>query len=154
MWAETTRDELVNKKLMCLFEYPSDTETLRSVNNIEGVSVPFATPIAPDSGLNLTTQSVDSMEDIVELRKKYQELINFTVQLTAERDRFKSSLKESVREVQLLKKGQSNKASSARSLDSGADIADAVDTVTGAFSLWQVMLVAVVAFLMGRLIVN
>ncbi|GBG27266.1 Vesicle-associated membrane protein-associated protein A [Hondaea fermentalgiana] len=156
MWAEMTRDELVHKKLTCTFKYPENNEELMEVNNLHSVDVPAGVdmnagkPRAADDG---------QLESLPELRKKYQELINFTVQLTAERDRFKASLKDATKEIALLKKGESH-----RNIKSSSDVSGAggvsstmSDSLPGGlasqtgFALWQLMFVAVLAFLLGRL---
>lgn len=147
MWAETTRDELVHKKLTCTFNYPESTDELLAANNL---------PI----DLNKEKAELDGsgeapLEDYAELRKKYQELINFTVQLTAERDRFKASLKDATKEIAVLKKGDSATRSARSAVGSSAtaapDATIASPTIQNGYALWQVMLVAVLAYLMAKL---
>lgn len=196
MWADTTKDEFVNKKLTCAFDYPNDAKELMEVNNLHKLSsIPYAFEISgssdaaakaggsPPLGASVlegsaaasaaataaaggaspssagATRTVD-IQELVELRNKYNELVNFTVQLTSQRDQYKASCKEATKEVAMLKKGAAG-ASSAASAAHAASAASAASggaatapsTLTTPFSLWQIMLVAVIAFLMGRLIV-
>ncbi|CAK9049404.1 Vesicle-associated membrane protein-associated protein A (VAMP-A) (VAMP-associated protein A) (VAP-A), partial [Durusdinium trenchii] len=165
MWTETTKDAFVNKKLTCSFHYPEDISLLREVNNLEG-NVPFAGS-AGEHGSDKARLAADgpesfpsgaaSTDDVGELRKKYNELINFTVQLTAERDRYKANLKEAAKEVTLLKRGKASSASASAASRAGEGSLDSdisgVESVAAGFSMFHIMLVAVVAFLMGRLLV-
>mmetsp|Transcript_21758 Transcript_21758/g.38449 ORF Transcript_21758/g.38449 Transcript_21758/m.38449 type:complete len:287 (-) Transcript_21758:81-941(-) len=150
MWSQTTREGFVNKKLQCLFDYPQDVGKLMAVNNEENATVPFALEVNNDS--QTAPRSENAGRDLVELRTKYNELINFTVQLTAERDRYKASLKESAKELQLYKKDQQRREGAVAPSDEPVKADDAVDSVAVGFSLWQIMLVAILAFLLGRLI--
>jgi len=152
MFLETSKEEFVNRKLTCQFHYPS-IDILKEVNSVDAAEVPLALAVNENSG----AFSDESVENVAELRKKYQELINFTVQLTAERDRFKASLKEATKEVALLKKGQAGNISNIKSSFKGENASGGSEAFpevvqSMGFSLWQMMLIAVVAFLMGRLI--
>jgi len=141
MWQEMTRDEFVNKKLMCVFQYPKDVEELREVDSLGDATLPSLSDDNFEPEINADTS------DIADLRKKYNELINFTVQLTAERDRFKASYKTATKELQLAKKGQSlpsERMSGVRKDSTETDLASG-------WAMWQIMLVTMIAFFMGRI---
>lgn len=154
MWEDITKPEMVNKKLHCQFTYPEDRGELIAANNSNGDSasnIPFKIE-SPSS--DKASNAEKANEDLMELRTKYNELVNFTVQLTAERDRYQSQLKESNKEMKLLKSGHAAKMSNVRDIDE-QDAAGVIPNNTdmkAQFFLWQMMLVALAAFLMGRII--
>jgi hypothetical protein len=156
LWAETTRDGFVNEKLQCLAEYPEDAALLRDANSMDkDAAFGYSFGASEGGSAQPAPASAAGVDDIIELRKKYNEVINFTVQLTAERDRFKALLKESTKEIALLKKGQPQRMGNVRGMDEQADGAPAPQpehSLTSSFSLWQIMVVALLAFLAGRLV--
>lgn len=168
MWDKTTKDNFVNLRLKCVFSYPDDMGALLEANNIESASIPFALEVpggaakeGPSVNIGGGAGSHDGGDDIAELRKRYNELVNFTVQLTAERDRCKQALKTFTKNAALEKKGQTARISNVREMDeqeqnvnSSSNISsDNSTSQASAFSLWHIMLVAVLAFLMGRMLI-
>ena len=84
---------------------------------------------------------------MVELRRKYDEIVSFTVSLTAERDQFKDALDKAKQELQKFR-------SQASFLKEGAliETEKANATVTQDFSFWHMLLFGVVAFIIGQLL--
>lgn len=125
MWARTDKRALANKKLRCRFV--QDGEESRSAANSpakpverqrEEVQEEVATPAQLSSALldekpqapKVTEEKEahagkDAMQEVAALRKKYDELVAFTVQLTAQRDVLMSDLDKT---RQLLQKASTD----------------------------------------------
>ena len=96
------------------------------------------------------------------LRKKYDDLVEFTVTLTAERDKLNKAVEKKNKELKSYEK-----MAEARKADDGAfptgvrrrkggggdsadDVVDAALQGDGSYLWWHVMLVALVCFALGR----
>jgi hypothetical protein len=99
--------------------------------------------------------------EVAELRRKYNELVNFTVQLTAERDRVMESFKEKCAEMshlqEVLAKQGGTSSGAASSVHrgvagEGGALQETNSANNGSFTLWQLMLLSVVVFMIARLL--
>mmetsp|Transcript_8091 Transcript_8091/g.9158 ORF Transcript_8091/g.9158 Transcript_8091/m.9158 type:complete len:267 (-) Transcript_8091:195-995(-) len=135
MWQETTKNQLNSTKLQCTFNFPEPDETTAAINHAQA--------------RGSATATAAELEDIHKLRKKYNELVNFTVQLTSERDRLRTSYKETTKELQAMRQRENISGDDGKYQGSGGST---MATVSGGFPLWQVMLVAVFSFLLARII--
>lgn len=134
LWQQAKKEDLSNVKLKCKFIVPNETKVAASEEKKNNV-------LEEITGSSLNSGDYD---DLTSLRRKYNELVNFTVQLTAERDRLKHSCKEASKELNSLRQGGGSSGGRTQ-------VASMSKEVVG-FSLWQIMLVSVVAFLLGRII--
>jgi hypothetical protein len=114
---------------------------------------------------NRSEGEVDVTE-LAELRRKYNDLVNFTVQLTAERDRVVESFKEKCGELErvqeVVAKQQGGKAGNGSGSLANSSSKDKTSTgdagaiqegsAGGGFTLWQLMLLSVVVFMIARLL--
>ena len=80
-------------------------------------------------------------------QEKYKELLNLVVQVTDERDRYKTNFKEASKELMALKDQQRSR----RGSDADADVVAHVAS-GGAFAVWHLLLVAIVSFLIARIV--
>jgi hypothetical protein len=90
MWLTRDKADLTNKKLNCKFKF---LETSASSGPVVDDT---ATTDAPVSSLVAKEQIVDQL---VTLRKKYDDLVAFTVQLSAERDKLDAGLESQKEET-------------------------------------------------------
>lgn len=187
MWKSKGKHEFDNKKLRCLFKIPSQVpEWYKTLTGTEGdasESIPFARLVrmpshtpgefadgqqqhasAPPAARPPSSEGDVDVTELAELRRKYNDLVNFTVQLTAERDRVVESFKEKCGELERMQEvtakggGSASGSSAASSLrdamaagESGA-VQAANSTNNGSFTLWQLMLLSVVVFMIARLL--
>ena len=83
---------------------------------------------------------------MVELRRKYDEIVSFTVSLTAERDQFKDALDRAKKELQKFR-------AQAFVLKQDVIVEPKTDAkVSREFSFWHMILFGVIAFIIGQLL--
>eukprot|EP00510_Aplanochytrium_minuta_P002987 CAMPEP_0184009942 /NCGR_PEP_ID=MMETSP0954-20121128/2910_1 /TAXON_ID=627963 /ORGANISM="Aplanochytrium sp, Strain PBS07" /LENGTH=239 /DNA_ID=CAMNT_0026289421 /DNA_START=492 /DNA_END=1208 /DNA_ORIENTATION=+ len=112
MWQETSKSQLTSTKLQCTFVFPKKADGVNGTNGEEY-----------DTG--------GDSEDVKHLRKKYNELVNFTVQLTSERDRLRTSYKEATKELQSLRQHVKASGGDEKIARGGGTV-----STTGGFPLW------------------
>ena len=152
MWKTKGRKETQNTRLQCQFQFPNTTSPAKSV---AGSS--FENPKVTSPG----GESADSSVPEAFTAAQYRELVEFTVQLTAERDQFKMQAKDAKEELQLFKQnvgaarsdavGNLGKSLEASAPGRGERVHDVVP-VSGGFSLWHILLAIVMSFLFARLV--
>jgi len=96
--------EIFNKKLQVRHVVAPDGRVVdeRSVNQgVEGAyAKPNKRPVPPSDGSNLDKMTPEQMyAEISSLRRKYDELVSFSVNLTAERDILNNTLEQTKREL-------------------------------------------------------
>jgi hypothetical protein len=138
MWVTRKKDELTNKKLKCEFKF-ADTAVS---------SGPTVDDMANDSPVPSSSVAKEQIVDqLVTLRKKYDDLVAFTVQLTAERDKLDAGLK-SQKEENLRARNQAKagggKAAPAASLGN-KEVAKA-----GGFAAVHLIIVGLIFFFIGK----
>ena len=150
MWKTKDRKDIQNTKLQCSFEFPK----MSPVKSMAEGAAPFATPV----GAGAAPGQEESAEatTLIGLRQKYHELVQFTVQLTAERDHFKTLAKDAKKELKLFRENVGAARSDAveklgESLDGSGERRPTVRSSSG-FSLWHILLAAIMSFLFARLI--
>jgi len=111
-----------------------------------------------------TISSMDNPEaiytEVTNLRKKYDDLVAFTVNLTAERDMLNNELGETKRDLQrevVMRLSLENKAGEGLRQrkktpgdEKGQDTSSKKENSSKGFSLFQVLLVALICFFIGR----
>ena len=90
-----------------------------------------------------------SFDDMVELRRKYDEIVSFTVSLTAERDQFKDALNKAKKE---LHKFRAQASQLKRETNKAPDQPESNAGTAPSFSFWHILFIAVVAFVVGQLL--
>eukprot|EP00924_Labyrinthula_sp_SR-Ha-C_P008479 maker-scaffold_32-snap-gene-1.34-mRNA-1 protein AED:0.00 eAED:0.00 QI:107/1/1/1/1/1/4/58/255 len=108
-WKETSEAKIGSLRLVCKFILPKKKE--------------------------LSKEDLE-LKDMMEMRKKYNDLLSFTVTLTSEKDRLKASYEEAAKELTAKRRNSSQIYGSGNFQNNG-------------FSLIQVILIAVVAFFGG-----
>jgi len=114
-----------------------------SVSSKPGSSMPASSAVTPANDPKLENMSPEQIfEEITNLRRKYDELVAFSVNLTAERDILNNTLEQTKRDLN-------------REIQSKGD-AVSVQTKKGSrgfgFNILQVLIVAISCFIMGGLL--
>jgi len=141
----------VNKKLLVKHlvvnaspsDGTADTANSDSVAAIVAAAAATGSSSATKSNMAAEDMSTENLvEEVTRLRKKYDELIQFSVNLTAERDILNNSLEQTRRELQMTKM-RSNSGSASAGTDSATRSAKG-------FKLWTLVLVGIIMFALGR----
>lgn len=157
MWKAKTKEEFKSHKLRCEFIY-TDTGVRDSIVMNE-VEAKLGTE-KPGSGSGVhglgSSGGMTTEDDIATLRRKYNELVNFTVQLTSERDRIKDSYKAAAKELAMLKQQRHEGGGIGGALDRGSRTTGTATALRssagGNFTLFHLVLVAVLAFLLAKVL--
>ena len=94
-----------------------------------------------------------SFEDMADLRKKYDEVVSFTVSLTAERDQLKELLNAVKKDLDVYRTQASvlkDAKTEGTPLSSNGDLP--WQNLSKHYSFWHVILVGIVAFIVGQLL--
>ncbi|GMI20091.1 hypothetical protein TeGR_g11691 [Tetraparma gracilis] len=155
-WAKvaSTKDgHIVNKKLPV--KHTVDPDSLSAPSNPKaGFGSVAAGKDAVREGMQKGKEGEGFTEDAV-LRKKYDELVSFSVTLTAERDILNNALEQAKRDLNremAARMSAEDSALKAPSGDRGAgkkDVAGAKQVKQG-FSFFQILVIAIVAFFVGK----
>ena len=154
MWRSKGRKDTQNTRLQCKFEFPDAKTPAKDSSKIS-----FETPKASGDNRPDPASIVDPAS-IAELRQKYHELVQFTVQLTAERDRFKTMAKDAKKELKMFRENVGATRTGAvdnlgKSLEANTgESPTAPAPASPGFSLWHILLAAVMSFLFARLMTS
>ena len=106
---------------------------------------------SPEMGTSDTSKGV-SFEDMVDLRKKYDEVVSFTVSLTAERDQLKELLNAVKKDLDVYRE-QARVLKQSKTEGNPAATGDLPwQNLSKHYTFWHVVLVAIVAFIVGQLL--
>ncbi|OQR96870.1 hypothetical protein THRCLA_07143 [Thraustotheca clavata] len=178
LWAAPGNKKIGNKKLRCRFEDAKDGEINTPAQLTSALLETKAEPSPPSSNKSLTSQpSVyastaeesirqEMMAEMAVLRKKYDELVAFTVQLTAQRDTLMSDLDKARQQNQKLSteqqrmKRQASDISTLRQRrpEAGEDQSSPASPVRSVptpspakpLTLFHILICAILFFLIGR----
>jgi hypothetical protein len=140
MWLTRDKADLTNKKLKCEFKF---LETSASSGPVVD---DIATADAPVSSSVAKEQIVDQL---VTLRKKYDDLVAFTVQLTAERDKLDAGLK-SQKEETLRARNEAKAGGGVAKPGGGASMSDKEVAKAGGFAAVHLIIVGLIFFFVGK----
>ena len=140
----------INKKLLVkhlvVNASPSDAADATNSDSVAAiVAAAAATGSSSATKGNVAAEDMSQenlVEEVTRLRKKYDELIQFSVNLTAERDILNNSLEQTRRELQMTKMRSNSGVASAS--------ADSATRSAKGFKLWTLVLVGIIMFGLGR----
>lgn len=142
IWNSEPKDDRFNVKFKAVFNYPdiNDTKSNINNNNYEDNSE-FKSTKEKRNLKNLPSENV--LEEIVNLRSKLDEVVVYSVYLTAERDTIVSQLEDAKRELSTYKteKGKSGGALASKRGDEKKS--------SGFEQLIMLVVVAVISYLAG-----
>lgn len=173
MWKTRSKEDFNNTKLKCHMTFPAADDLAKQAKMAQAsaaspaadIASPYSAAASPAASTPGTSAAaVPSSASPVgksdqELRQRYSELVNYTVQLTAERDRIKNDYLEAnqklsqFREQAKLRRVDAVSGlaeSQAEQVTAEAGVASKVAVQQG-FQLWQLLLVALISFLVARL---
>ncbi len=159
MWYDDmTKNGLISRKLSCVFKYPIDSSSLLSVDHTDTERFQIHNKLNKGEANVFTdtkpsdSQIISSTDDVGELSKKYNELVDFSVKLTSERDRFRNALKSLTYELELLKSEKNQTISSGLLSDTDNDIyiTKNIPTSTKSYHLWLMIVATATAFFLGH----
>ena len=145
LWEKKDKEDFKNLRLGCKFTLPHKVSVTSPSTPVPAAPKPTtptnadkkpltATPVAP------APMSAD--DDAAVTQSKYKDLLTLLVQVTDERDRFQSSYKDASKELMALKEA-AKKGGGSVAVKSAA---------VATYQVWHLLLVAVVAFVAGRLV--
>jgi len=159
MWGAANKKDFVNKKLKCHFEYPpkDKIQASHAGASVDSPSTPVMSPMAGTGADNGVVFS-----EMQTLRKKYDDLVQFTVQLTSERDQLQKNLTGTQEEVarvrdqltatKSLGSGNDNSSSDRGAGGTSTTVEKAQSSAGGSFTLLHILAMGLIAFILGRLL--